>query len=66
MLENPDVELDITRDDDGRITHLSYKVNKEGDKRQNSYEFLSMVHEMFKAEGPEDHSTSVDVRIGLT
>lgn len=65
MIEQPDAELDITRDDEGRITHFAFKIHDEGDKRQKAYEFLSMVRCMFEAEGPEDHTTTVDVHVGF-
>ena len=61
-MESPDVELDIGRDEKGRVTYMAYKVTKAGEEGERvSLELCEMASEVFRSEGPEDHGTYVDV-----
>ena len=68
-MNNPDVALEIKRDDNGRVTGLEYKVNNEGKDGKRALEGLDLmrmgVMAIFDAEGPEDHSTQVDVNVSF-
>jgi len=64
-MEKPDVELEIQRNEKGRVIRLSYKVHNAGDEGKRAMEGLALmttaIASMFESEGPEDHSTLVDV-----
>jgi len=63
----PDAELDIKRDEEGRVVGFSYKVHNEGKDGKRSMECLEIlrmcVMAAFDAEGPEDHSVQVDIPV---
>jgi len=61
-MHSPDFELEITRNDDGRVTGVAYRVNAgEGSKRAIECHALANValEAVFASEGPEDHSTYI-------
>lgn len=64
-MEKPDVELEIQRDEGGRVTKLSYKVHNAGEEGKRALEGLelmrSAVESVFASEGPEDRSVYVPV-----
>jgi len=67
-MEKPDAELEITRDEEGRVTRVAFKVNvpqSDAEKaRIEAYSLLNSVAEdIFASEGPEDHSVYVPVDI---
>lgn len=68
-MDNPDVALEIKRDDNGRVTGLEAKVNRAGDERRGEMEGLEMITHaidaVFEAEGPEDHGVQVDMTVNL-
>lgn len=64
-MEKPDVELELKRDEDGNITNMAYKVSNEGEGGKRALEFTEMALEALRAEGPEDHSTMVDVNFTI-
>lgn len=61
-MENPDVVLEITRDAQGLITGVSYKVHNRTDEGKAALEFLEMMSQMLR---PEDHGTYIDVKLDL-
>ena len=63
-MESPDVVLELTRDEQGRVTKLEYKVHSAGEENMRAIEASSLMHQMFVSEGPEDHSVQVDVHFG--
>jgi hypothetical protein len=63
-MDNADVVLELTRDDQGRVTRVAFKLNAvEGSKK--AIECLDMTNTaleaIFASEGPEDHSVSMQV-----
>ncbi len=62
-MENPDVEIEVKRDEHGLVTGMAYKVSRVDEERKNVLELCSMAAELFAAEGPEDHSTTVNVEV---
>lgn len=61
-MDNPDVLLELTRDDQGRVTRVAFKMSVlEGSKK--AIECLDMTNTaiaaIFASEGPEDHSINV-------
>ena len=61
-MNNPDVELEIKRDDNGRVVGVAYRANAgEGSKKaMECLEVANVALEaVFASEGPEDHSTVV-------
>ncbi len=63
-MENPNVEVEIKRDENGKVTGMSYKVSDPGEQGRRPLEFCEVLIEVFKSEGPEDHSTIGDVYLG--
>lgn len=49
-MENPDIELEVKRDDSGFITGVGYKLNKVDEDRKNVIEFLGLASELFHSE----------------
>ena len=68
-MDNPDVELVIVRNEDGKVAGFKYKVYNAGEQGKRALEGLEIIREavagVFASEGPEDHSTTVDVSVGL-
>jgi hypothetical protein len=60
-MENPDAEVEVRRDEKGNIIGLAFKVNKPGEGDINSLMISALTQAAFDSEGPEDHSTQVDV-----
>ena len=64
-MENPDVVLELDRNEEGRVTRMSYKVSNPGEENRRTLEFDELAVEMFRSEGPEDHSTVIDVDVHM-
>lgn len=62
-MENPDVILELTRDEHGFVTKFEFKVNKPGEDGKTVLEACSLADTMLQAEGPEDHAVHVDARV---
>jgi len=63
-MHSPDFELEIHRDDNGRVTGVAYRANAgEGSMKAVECHALATtaLEAMFASEGPEDHSTIVGV-----
>jgi hypothetical protein len=58
-MDSSDAELEITRDDKGRVTKVAFKVNVKDDRGINRAVIAEMAAIVFASEGPEDHSTEV-------
>ena len=56
-MENPDVVLELERNEEGHVTKMSYKVSNPGKEGHRPLEFSEMAIELLRSEGPEDHST---------
>jgi len=59
-MENPDVELELSRDVEGNVTRLAYKVNTREDDNRSAMEFCSIATAMLEAEGHEVIGIRVD------
>jgi len=64
-MENPNAELEITRDEKGNVTGLAYKVTEAGKDEVRAAEFVEIATVMLATEGPENHSTLVDVNLSF-
>jgi len=60
-VDNPDVEMVFERDENGLVTKFAYKVNNPGEENHRALEACEVASIVLSAEGPEDHSTTVDV-----
>ena len=52
-MESPDVELELTRNEEGSIIHLAYKVHTRADEGRSALEFCELAATMLEAEGHE-------------
>jgi len=68
-VENPDVELELTRSEDGNVTYMAYKVHNRENGGKSALEFCELASTMLEAEGHEligVHVHSVDVLGSIT
>ena len=67
-MESPDVVLEITRDKEGSVTRLDYKVYTREDDGKSALELCSLASAMFEAEGHEFVGVHInaDVLRGIT
>ena len=63
LMENPDAIAELTRDDHGNVIVVAFKVIRDDDKGYNRCTLSEMVASVLQSEGPEDHSTQVDVEV---
>lgn len=65
-MNSPDFELEIKRDDEGRVVGVTYRANAgEGSKKAIECSELATtaIEAVFASEGPEDHGTVVGVDV---
>ena len=60
-MENPDVILELTRNEAGLITQMSYKVCTRENEGRSALEFCELISNVMR---PEDTNINVDVSIG--
>jgi hypothetical protein len=62
-MQNPDFEIEFVRNDDGAITKIALRLNKDDEKGHNKVIAAELASEVVRADGPEDHSIQVEVDV---
>jgi hypothetical protein len=62
-MENPDAMVEFKRDKQGNILEITFKVYVPGKDDRNGPMLSEMVANVLASEGPEDHSTQIDVNV---
>jgi hypothetical protein len=62
-MENPDAVVEFKRDERGNIVEIALKASN--DEKRTLY-LCELANEALRSEGPEDHSTQVDVKVGFS
>jgi len=65
-MESPDACVEFTRDSNGLVTLVAFKVYNNDVDGHNRCIMSELACLVMQSEGPEDHSTQVDVHVDVS